>query len=124
MWLSPDTRTDTDPAAARMRAADRWGTTALRGGLAATSPVRPTPEWTDWAAHHARVDAHPVPYIGEPAPPPEPERAYAALQLARTALGDGGWRQELPQITVYCTARTEAGRWLVDELQLTEAGQS
>ncbi|MFC7344946.1 hypothetical protein [Saccharopolyspora griseoalba] len=122
-WLSPDTRTDSDPSAARLRAAERWGTPALQATTASAPPARPTSEWREWNAHHARISAHAVPYIGDAPPPADHGRHYAAVQIARTAIGTGGWQQQLPEVTAYCTTSTEHGSVLVDQLQITQAGQ-
>ncbi|WP_340672146.1 hypothetical protein REH65_33070 (plasmid) [Saccharopolyspora sp. ID03-671] len=99
----------------------RWGTPALQQHLAAGPLPRATPQWSEWAAHRAHITAHTVPYIGEPPPIPDTQHQYVALQIARTAIGDDGWHQNLPEITVYCTASAAPDRWLVDQLQLTEA---
>lgn len=75
-------------------------------------------------ARHATVTVTPEPYVGDQPPPPADGRVFDAVVIGRTAVGVDGWRQPLPEVTVYCTLTSTSGQWRVDDIQtsISEAG--
>jgi hypothetical protein len=116
--LSSDTTVDRDPAAARTRAADFYGTEALRRSLTGAGIDH---DWAELAAHHARIAVITDPILDDP-PPATADRAAAGVEATATAVGADGWRRDLPSVAVYCTLQRVGAAWRVDDVQLSDAG--
>jgi hypothetical protein len=118
--LSSDTTIDRGPADARRRAADQFGTPRLAEQLAGEGRDH---DWPLLAAHRARVQVDTEP-IGDDPPPSTPQRASAGVIARRVAVGDAGWRQDLPSTATYCSLVRTGQGWRVDRVGFTDSTSS
>lgn len=116
LYLAADTRTDPSPAAARRRAAARYGTQHLQRLMAAPQPG--DPRWPAWSARGVHIETRVRPYAGEHPPAGSATTQYAAAVVERTAVTATGTRSRLATAIVYCTLVRTHGRWRVNEVGL------
>lgn len=122
MYLAADAADDATPAAARQRAAARYGTRELQRDLAADQTERTQPSWQQLQKHQAHTETTPRPYAGAAPPPDGAGIAHAAVTVTRTAVGADGWSQTLPTATVYCTLSRADTVWRVNQVDLSLGG--
>jgi hypothetical protein len=113
--LSSDTAIDAGPADARRRAADQFGTSALRQQLTGQGDDS---AWVALAAHQASVSVSTTTVTDDP-PPVGPNQAGAGVVAHQAASGSGGWHEALPDTVVYCTLVADGASWKVDSVTFT-----
>jgi hypothetical protein len=118
--LSSDTAIDRGSADARQRAAEQFGTSAL---VAQFTGQGADPEWAGLLAHEAYVAVSTAAVADDP-PPIGLGEAAAGVVARRTAIGESGWRERLPDIVVYCTLVIGQQGWKVDTVSFSEDGSA
>lgn len=106
-----DTRTDTDPGVARLRAARKYGTEQLIRRLAGEGGS--DPDWALLTAHESAVSATATPLTSAGSPPSQTGKIAVGSEVERRAHGRDGWMRVLAPVTVYCLVERHADGWQV-----------
>jgi hypothetical protein len=115
-----DARTDSGPQAAYRRAM-----AYLTGELATAVAAQPEgrdPQWSTWRTHQVATDPTVAPAVadGDVQPADTVTESYRAAHVILTPVGADGWRGPAEQQLVLCTLRADAGRWRIEQYQVTE----
>jgi hypothetical protein len=115
--LSVDTTIDRGPADARLRAAHEHGTPTLAAAVAGEGR---DPAWLLLAERQGRVVVTAEP-VEDDLPPPQPDRAAAAVRTRRAALDSTGRREPLPDVVIYCELAKLTEGWKVTAARFVES---
>lgn len=118
-YMSVDTRHDTGPADARQRAAQNYGTPALRRQLDGGGSGRGS-RFTRWARHDGHVEITNIRAVRDDPPPTTGGHTAAGFVLSGHVAGTGQWRQPYGPVAVYCSLDKRPAGWRVDHVQVSQ----